>query len=243
MGWPPWWRRGPAAVLLDDLQWSDDATLEFLAALAGHVARAAAARRRGVSLRRAVAFSPAAAAAARPAARARARRGRRRGAHGRGNRGARRGPARGPTVRAAGHDPARPHRWHSVLRGGAHRGAAGRRPACGPAPTGVELDLDGDVPLPQTLRDAVLAAHRVAVSRPRARPRRRPRQPGPGSTSASSPASAVEDGLAELVADGPAGRADAGAGRVSPPARARCHLRGHALAAAAHAAPLAGRRR
>ena len=64
--------RRPAAMLLDDLQWSDEATLELLAALAPAIARHAAARRRRLPLRRGPARASAAAPAQRPAPRARA---------------------------------------------------------------------------------------------------------------------------------------------------------------------------
>ena len=133
----------PAALLLDDLQWSDEATIELLAALALTAARAAAAGRRRLPLRRAPAHAPAAPAAARPAARPRAGRDRA------GAASTRRRPASciaqlagGDAEPAADAAAARPHGRHPVLRRGAHGRAAAGRPAGATAPTGSSSTLD-----------------------------------------------------------------------------------------------------
>ena len=66
-GWPTVVAERPAVVLLDDLQWSDDATLELLAALAAPLRELPHARARRLSLGRDPARASAQAAAQRPA--------------------------------------------------------------------------------------------------------------------------------------------------------------------------------
>ena len=108
-----------------------------------------------------------------------------------GTRGARRARARRRPVRAARRHAARPHRRHPVLRRGARRGARSRRPAAAAATTGVDLALDADVPLPQTIRDAVLLrAGDLSDAGPRDR-RGGVGRRAPASTSSSWPRSAA----------------------------------------------------
>ncbi len=119
----------PALVLLDDLQWSDEATLEVLSVARRAGARAAAARARRVPVRRAAAPARDPTPAQRPAPRGPPRRARARpartGGHG-GAAGAGARRAAGPGARAR--DP-RALRGDPVLRRGAGRRAAAERRA------------------------------------------------------------------------------------------------------------------
>ena len=147
----------PRCVVLDDLQWSDEATLEVLSALAEPLARAAAARGRRLPLRRPAArprrAPPAQRAAPRGPAR-RARAARRSSSPRRAELLARALGARARAV-ARARDP-RPHRGHAVLRRGARRRAARQRRAAARAARASSSAGDGEVPLPDTVRDAVL---------------------------------------------------------------------------------------
>ena len=185
--------RSPAVILLDDLQWSDDATLELLGALRRSAARAADPRRRRLSLRR----GPARAPAARPAQRAAPRAGAARA----GARAARRRAATAalaaqssatPAVAGARAHGPRPHPGRAVLRRGARRRAASPAARLTAGARGLELAGNGEIPVPETIRDAVLlraaglsddaraAAEAAAVAgaalRPRARGRARRRR-------------------------------------------------------------------
>ena len=68
----------------------------------------------------------------------------------------------------------RPHAGHPVLRRGARGGAARRAARCSTAARGLELAGDGEVPLPDTVRDAVLISASELSRRRRARPPRSP---------------------------------------------------------------------
>ena len=146
----------PAVVLLDDLQWSDEATLELLAALAaplrelpmlvvgayrsdevgrGHPLRRLRADLRRARLLRELTVAPLDAAASADAGRAGARRAAL----------AARWPPRCSTARRACRSSSRS--W---------RARWWRATACAAAPHGLELAHDGDVPVPETIRDAVL---------------------------------------------------------------------------------------
>ena len=66
----------------------------------------------------------------------------------------------------------RPHRGHPVLRRGARGGAARSAARCARRRARLELAGDGDVPLPDTVRDAVLiGVAELSRAVPRARPR------------------------------------------------------------------------
>ena len=215
----------PAVILLDDLQWSDDATLELLASLAaplatcrcssspptartrsprGHPLRRLRTDLRRDRLLRELTLEPL------------ARRGDRRA------RRARPGRSRSPALAAQLH-----HRTQGVPFFVEELAAALRRAAaCRPARP-AELARDGDVPLPETVRDAVLLraaplttararpAEAAAVAGTAVRPRRCRR--------------ARRRGRARRAAGERAGRrARRGPGGVPPPARARRALRGRA---------------
>ena len=145
----------PAVVLLDDLQWSDDATLELLATLAGSLRESADARGRRLPLRRDPARASAPAAPQRPAPRPPARRAGARAARRRRHGRARRPRARRRAVRRG--SPARCTTAPAASRSSSRSSPRRSSPAAACAgDAGVELALDADVPLPQTIRDAVL---------------------------------------------------------------------------------------
>ena len=163
-------------------------------------ARAAAARRGGLPVRRSRAVAPAAPAAPRPPSRPRAARAALDPLDAAEHRAPRRAGARRAPVAALGRHAARAHGRGAVLRRGADCGAAGRR-AAEAGPDGAELALDADVPLPETIRDAVLV--RTSTLSDAAR--------GAAETAAALgtafdldlvAALAGEDGLAELAAGG-----------------------------------------
>ena len=147
---------GAAVILLDDLQWSDDATLELLAALAAplrelpilvvgayrsdEIPRSHSLRWLRNELRR-----------------ERLPRGDHARAADRGGRGrARRAGARRSPVAAARRHAARPHGRHPVLHRGAGRRAAEGRPAAARATTAWSSSSTPRCRCPQTVRDAVL---------------------------------------------------------------------------------------
>ncbi len=122
-------REQPVVLVLDDLHWSDEATLELLSALAEPVARAVGARACRLPLGRAAARPRGQAAAPRAAARRPARRARPRAVAARGRgRAARRGAERGARA-FAGQLGLRVHAGDRVLRRGAGGGDAGQRRA------------------------------------------------------------------------------------------------------------------
>ena len=116
-----------ALVVLDDLQWSDEATLELLSALAEPLGRAAGAGDRRLPLRRAPARPRRSAPAQRPAPHRSARRARAAPARSRGDHRAAGADARRASVAVARARDPRPHRGDPVLRRGAGRRAARQR--------------------------------------------------------------------------------------------------------------------
>ena len=160
---------GHALVVLDDLQWSDEATLEVLRGARRAARRVPAADRRGLPLRRPAARPRRAPPAPRPAPRRPARRDRaaRRSAPAETRELLARVLGAPPGAVARARDP-RPHaracRSSSRSSPSALRvsGALRRRPRRASSWRG-----GGEVPLPDTVRDAVLIARRRA--RPTAR--------------------------------------------------------------------------
>ena len=230
----------PAVILLDDLQWSDDATLELLGALADPPARAADPRGRRLSLRR----GPARASAARPAQRAAPRAAR--CASSRSSRSTPRAPPRWPpqvlgappSPRARAH-AVRPHPGRAVLRRGAGRRRCSRGGRLTAGARGLELAGNGEIPVPETIRDAVLlraaglsdAARAAAEAASVA---------GPRFDLELVAALGGEPGLDGAAHQRARGRDRAGRGLVPPRAGPRRHLRGRPVAAAPRAAPAAG---
>ena len=158
-----------------------------------------------------------------------------------GHRGAGRAGARRRPVRAARR--ARCTTARAASRSSSRSSPARSRPSgrLRPGDDGLELALDADVPLPQTIRDAVLLRAADLSEPARATRRGGRRSRARASTSSWSPRSAGEAGLDELLGARPGRRARAGTGRLPAPARARRDLRGRAVAAPARAAPRAGR--
>ena len=86
--------------------------------------------------------------------------------------------------------------------------------ALAPGRRGLELAGGGEVPLPDTVRDAVLIGAAELLGRGRAAARGRGRRRASASTSASSPSSPSDDGVTELIGRGScASRAGSGAFR------------------------------
>ena len=156
-----------ALLVLDDLQWSDAATLELLAGARARPRRDAGARRRCLPLRRAPPRSSAAADAKRAAPNAGAGRDRARPTRRRRDGSAARAGARRGTVAAAREDDPGPFTGLAVLRRGARRARSRRSRRCATAPRGLELVEGSEVSVPETVRDAVL----LRCSRPLARGR------------------------------------------------------------------------
>ena len=190
----------PALLILDDLQWSDDATLELLRSLAGPLARMpllviAGYRSDGLprehTLRRLrhqlrrdglldeLALAPLAPDEAAELA-----------AHILGG-------APAPSLADAIQDRTLgiPFFVEELAR------ALAAANALVPGPQGLELADDGHVPLPETIRDAVLMGAAELSGRRARRPRRRP-WPASPSTWSSSEGVASAPGLAELVERG-----------------------------------------
>ena len=235
---------GPAAMLLDDLQWSDEATLELLAALRRAAARAAAARRRRLPLRRAAALAPAAARCATTCAATALLDELTLEPLGAADTGALVEQVLGsaPSPRLAA-DAARPHRRRPVLRRGARRARceAGGRLHAGPGrasswrstPT-CRSRRRSATPCcvhAATLSDAARAAAEAAAVA------------GARFDLELVAALGGEDGLAELLATGLIVETEPRPRRVPPPARARGDLRRRPVAAPARAAPRASPRR
>ena len=228
---------GHALVVLDDLQWSDEATLELLAALAPMLTEMPLVVIARVPLRRAAARPPAALAAQRAAPRRRPRRADAGAARSRRDRRAARAPAaqraRRPSLVRALHDRTQGVPFFVeelvdalVTSGGVRTGPA--RPRA------------------RWRRRASRSRHgprrgaderRAAVRRRRAPRPRLPPSPARPSTCSSSVSSRAEAGVAELIRHGL--MRDDGSGRARLPPRAELGgaVRRRALAAPARAAP------
>ena len=217
--WPTIARHEPAVVVLDDLHWSDEATLELLAALGPALEELPLARRRHLPLGRAPPRPPAAAPARRAAPRGRARRAHARAARrGRRRRARRRRCSTQPlSPRAGGHDPRSRRRAcpsssrssRRALRAGGLLAAGDRRP---------RARCDATCPCRTRCATPCCCARRRCPAT-RARRPRRPPSPASASTSSSSRSSARGRRSTSCSTAAWSRESSAGARGLPPPAR------------------------